>query len=50
MGCGWKGAGVASPEELMKFSIQEVINLIRVADPTKQAEDWDLFSTRIKQR
>lgn len=37
-----------SPEELMKFSIQEVINLIRVADPTKQAEDWELFSTRIK--
>ena len=43
-----KAAGVASPEELMKFSIQEVINLIRVADPTKQAEDWELFSTRIK--
>ena len=32
----------------MEFSIQEVINLIRVADPTKQAEDWELFSTRIK--
>ncbi|TKI86236.1 histidine phosphatase family protein [Bacillus mycoides] len=43
-----KAAGVASPEELMKFSIQEVINLIRAADPTKQAEDWELFSTRIK--
>ncbi|MEK7015671.1 histidine phosphatase family protein [Bacillus sp. FSL R9-9410] len=42
-----KAAGVASPEELMKFSIQEVINLIRAADPTKQAEDWELFSTRI---
>ena len=26
-----KAAGVASPEELMKFSIQEVINLIRAA-------------------
>ncbi|MCU0095911.1 histidine phosphatase family protein [Bacillus sp. OR9] len=44
-----KAAGVASPEELMKFSIQEVINLIRAADPTKQAEDWELFSTRIKE-
>ncbi|ACM13718.1 histidine phosphatase family protein [Bacillus paranthracis] len=43
-----KAAGVASPEELMKFSIQEVIDLIRAADPTKQAEDWELFSTRIK--
>ncbi|CUB12699.1 2,3-bisphosphoglycerate-dependent phosphoglycerate mutase [Bacillus cereus] len=43
-----KAAGVASPEELMKFSIQEVIDLIRVADPTKQAENWELFSTRIK--
>ncbi|HDR7795600.1 TPA: histidine phosphatase family protein [Bacillus luti] len=43
-----KVAGVTSPEELMKFSIQEVIDLIRVADPTKQAEDWELFSTRIK--
>ncbi|QWG28989.1 histidine phosphatase family protein [Bacillus mycoides] len=43
-----KAAGVASSEELMKFSIQEVINLIRAADPTKQAEDWELFSTRIK--
>lgn len=43
-----KAAGVTSPEELMKFSIQEVINLIRAADPTKQAEDWELFSTRIK--
>ncbi|MCU5378661.1 phosphoglycerate mutase family protein [Bacillus cereus] len=43
-----KAAGVASPEELMKFSIQEVINLIRAADPTKQAENWELFSTRIK--
>ena len=43
-----KAAGVASPEELMKFSIQEVINLIRAADSTKQAEDWELFSTRIK--
>ena len=40
-----KAAGVAS---LMKFSIQEVIDLIRAADPTKQAEDWELFSTRIK--
>ena len=48
MGCVWKSAGVASREELMEFSIQEVINLIRVADPTKQAEDWELFSTRIK--
>ncbi|PFC90342.1 histidine phosphatase family protein [Bacillus anthracis] len=43
-----KAAGVASPEELMKFSIQEVIDLIRAADPTKQAENWELFSTRIK--
>ncbi|PEW01187.1 histidine phosphatase family protein [Bacillus cereus] len=43
-----KAAGVSSPEELMKFSIQEVIDLIRAADPTKQAEDWELFSTRIK--
>ncbi|EMI9087622.1 MULTISPECIES: histidine phosphatase family protein [Bacillus] len=43
-----KAAGVTSPEELMKFSIQEVIDLIRAADPTKQAEDWELFSTRIK--
>ena len=43
-----KAAGVASSEELMKFSIQEVIDLIRAADPTKQAEDWELFSTRIK--
>ncbi len=43
-----KAAGVAAPEELMKLSIQEVINLIRAADPTKQAEDWELFSTRIK--
>ncbi|WP_433772539.1 histidine phosphatase family protein [Bacillus wiedmannii] len=43
-----KAAGVTSPEELMKFSIQEVIDLIRAADPTKQAEDWALFSTRIK--
>ncbi|HHQ8911374.1 TPA: histidine phosphatase family protein [Bacillus cereus] len=43
-----KAAGVASPEELMKFSIQEVIDLIRAADPTKQAEGWELFSTRIK--
>ena len=43
-----KAAGVTSPEELLKFSIQEVIDLIRAADPTKQAEDWELFSTRIK--
>ncbi|MCA1045970.1 histidine phosphatase family protein [Bacillus toyonensis] len=43
-----KAAGVAAPEELMKLSIQEVINLIRTADPTKQAEDWELFSARIK--
>ena len=48
MGCVGKAAGVASPEELMKYSIQEVINLIRAADPTKQAEDWEVFSTRIK--
>lgn len=43
-----KAAGVTSPDELMKYSIQEVINLIRAADPTKQAEDWELFSSRIK--
>ncbi|HHY2674119.1 TPA: histidine phosphatase family protein [Bacillus toyonensis] len=43
-----KAAGVAAPEELMKLSIQEVINLIRTADPTKQAEDWEFFSARIK--
>ncbi|MGE7880384.1 histidine phosphatase family protein [Bacillus sp. NPDC094077] len=43
-----KAAGVTSLEELMKFSIEEIINLIRAADPTKQAEDWEVFSTRIK--
>ncbi|PQZ57063.1 MULTISPECIES: histidine phosphatase family protein [Bacillus] len=43
-----KAAGVKSPDELMKFSIEEIINLIRAADPTKQAEDWEVFSTRIK--
>ncbi|MBJ8008580.1 histidine phosphatase family protein [Bacillus cereus] len=43
-----KAAGVTSPDELMKYSIEEVINLIRAADPTKQAEDWAVFSTRIK--
>ena len=40
-------AGVSSPEELMKFSIQELLILLE-RDPTKQAEDWELFSTRIK--
>ncbi|PFJ19108.1 histidine phosphatase family protein [Bacillus cereus] len=43
-----KAAGVTSPDELMKFSTEEIINLIRAADPTKQAEDWEVFSTRIK--
>lgn len=43
-----KAAGVAAADELMKFSIEEIINLIAAADPTKQAEDWKGFSTRIK--
>ncbi|MGE7866013.1 histidine phosphatase family protein [Bacillus paramycoides] len=43
-----KAAGVTSVDELMKYSVEEVINLIRAADPTKQAEDWEVFSTRIK--
>ena len=43
MGCGWKVAGVASPEELLKLSIQEVINLIRVADPKNRRKIGIVF-------
>lgn len=41
-------AGVKSATELMKFSIKEITNFIVEADSTKQAENWEVFSTRIK--
>jgi len=41
-------ADVKSAEELMRFSIEEIVNFIVQADDTKQAEDWKTFSTRIK--
>ncbi|SFC41170.1 probable phosphoglycerate mutase [Bacillus sp. 491mf] len=41
-------AGVKSAEELVRFSIEEIVNFIVQADDTKQAEDWKTFSTRIK--
>ncbi|WP_439741457.1 histidine phosphatase family protein [Bacillus pseudomycoides] len=48
----WKAmqdtAGVKAVSELMKFSIKEITNFIAEADTTKQAENWEVFSTRIK--
>ncbi|WIY63608.1 histidine phosphatase family protein [Bacillus arachidis] len=41
-------AGVKSATELMKFSIKEITNFIVEADSTKQAENWEVFSARIK--
>ena len=41
-------AGVKSAAELMRFSIEEIVNFIATADDTKQAEDWKTFSIRIK--
>lgn len=41
-------AGVKSADEIMRFSIEEIVNFIATADDTKQAEDWKTFSTRIK--
>ncbi|MCM3738004.1 phosphoglycerate mutase family protein [Bacillus cytotoxicus] len=41
-------AGVKSADELMRFSIEEIVNCIAMADDTNQAEDWKTFSTRIK--
>ncbi|HDX9589971.1 TPA: histidine phosphatase family protein [Bacillus pseudomycoides] len=41
-------AGVKSADELMRFSIEEIVNFIAAADDTNQAEDWKTFSTRIK--
>lgn len=38
-----KAAGVTSPEELLKFSIQEVIDLIRAADPTNRRKIGNYF-------
>ncbi|MFD3449031.1 histidine phosphatase family protein [Microbacteriaceae bacterium 4G12] len=41
-------AGIKSIDELMRFSIEEIVNFIATADDTKQAEDWKTFSRRIK--
>ena len=41
-------AGVTEATELMKFSMKEITNFITDADATKQAESWEVFSTRIK--
>ncbi|WP_243522669.1 histidine phosphatase family protein [Bacillus pseudomycoides] len=41
-------AGVKAVTELMKFSMKEITNFIVEADSTKQAENWEVFSTRIK--
>ncbi|PFO78888.1 histidine phosphatase family protein [Bacillus cereus] len=43
-----KIAGVKEVTELMNFSIKEIMNFIVKADSTKQAENWDVFSIRIK--
>ncbi|PFK47730.1 histidine phosphatase family protein [Bacillus cereus] len=43
-----KVAGVKEVTELMNFSMKEIMNFIVKADSTKQAENWDVFSTRIK--
>ena len=48
----WKAisssAGIKSADELMKLSIEEIVNFIATADHTKEAEDWKTLSTRIK--
>lgn len=48
----WKAvgsaAGVTSTDEFMALSLEQMINFIAAADPTKQAEDWSILSTRIK--
>ncbi|WP_459502740.1 histidine phosphatase family protein [Bacillus sp. C1] len=48
----WKAiqdtAGVQAATELMKFSIKEITNFIAETDTTKQAENWEVFSARIK--
>lgn len=41
-------AGVKGIAESMEFSIKEFTNFIAKADATKQAENWEVFSTRIK--
>ncbi|MFJ8528205.1 histidine phosphatase family protein [Bacillus sp. NPDC094106] len=48
----WKAisssAGIKSADELMKLSIEEIVNFIAATDHTKQAEDWKTLSARIK--
>ncbi|WP_410982892.1 histidine phosphatase family protein [Bacillus cereus] len=41
-------AGVKDITESMELSIKEFTNFIAEADSTKQAENWEVFSTRIK--
>ncbi|MCI0765053.1 histidine phosphatase family protein [Bacillus sp. TL12] len=41
-------AGVKGITESMELSIKEFTNFIAEADTTKQAENWEVFSTRIK--
>ncbi|MCU5031435.1 histidine phosphatase family protein [Bacillus anthracis] len=40
--------GVTSEDELLKLPLEKIIDSIAAADPTKQAEDWKGFSSRIK--